>query len=239
MKDLDWLREEVIKISENWTENIRGDFAKGLDRAVGHTVKLIDQLDKMVSMDELNKLKEKNHHLKEQLNEQETLSPEWIDGNKTTYIRIKDDAYYVPVYKLQNLLVPKQELPVIPKFVADWVESRDYYNVYKVLQDLSAPGSPHASKDVRNWIFRNQENVEKFVRAWLDGYTVEEEQKYYVLNTEGETMIRKSDSRIRTSSGFKMRNGFKNENYKFTEKEIKYYEQRDWPFAVKVEELEE
>lgn len=122
----------------------------------------------------------------DQLDEPEMLSENWI-GQKSIDTHVDTLSGEVQVTfrmdDLQNLVVPKQELPVVPKFVADWIESLDYYNVYKVLQDLSAPGSPHASKDVRNWIFRNQENVEKFVRAWLDGFTVEEEQKY-VIDTD-------------------------------------------------------
>ena len=176
-----------------------------------------------------------------QLDEPETLSEHWIEQKSIdTHVDTANGDIQVTFIldDLQNLLVPKQELPVIPKFVADWVESRDYYNVYKVLQDLSAPGSPHASKDVRNWIFRNQENVEKFVRAWLDDYEVEEEQLYYVLNSEGETMIRKNDSGVGTSSGFKIKNWLNNESYKLTEQEIKDYDPRFWPFAVKVEEVE-
>ena len=95
--------------------------------------------------------------------------------------------------QLEEPEVLSQELPAIPQSVADWIESRDYCNVFKALQDLSASGSPHASKDVRNWIFCNQENVEKFVRAWLDGYTLEEEQKYYALIKGHELLEGKGD----------------------------------------------
>lgn len=102
---------------------------------------------------------------------------DWLDNNEfydhitaETVLERAVDKGELSYYGTKYLVI---EAPIIPKYVADWVESRDYYNVYKVLQDLSAPGSPHASKDVRNWIFRNQENVEKFVRAWIDGYEVE------------------------------------------------------------------
>ena len=119
----------------------------------------------------------------EQLDEPEVLSHKWI-GQKSIDTHVDTANGDIQVTFILddplNLLVPKQELPVIPQSVADWIESRDYYNVYKTLQDLSASGSPHASKDVRNWIFCNEENAEKFVRAWLDGYTVEKEQKYYL-----------------------------------------------------------
>ena len=112
---------------------------------------------------------------KKEITEEQVIN--WLNNNEfydhitaETVLERAVDKGELSYYGTKYLVI---EAPIIPKYVADWVESRDYYNVYKVLQDLSAPGSPHASKDVRNWIFRNQENVEKFVRAWIDGYEVE------------------------------------------------------------------
>lgn len=45
VNDLEWLKEEVMKISENFNGDGRSFFANGLDRAVGETVKLIDQIE--------------------------------------------------------------------------------------------------------------------------------------------------------------------------------------------------
>src|SRR5699024_12079491 len=44
-----------------------------------------------------------------QLDEPEVLSQEWLDENKSSWTKLKIDGYYIPVEKLQNLLVPKQE----------------------------------------------------------------------------------------------------------------------------------
>ena len=43
------------------------------------------------------------------LDEPEVLSLEWLDENKSSWTKSKVDGYYIPVEKLQNLLVPKQE----------------------------------------------------------------------------------------------------------------------------------
>lgn len=175
-----------------------------------------------------------------QLDEPEVLSDKWIDEHA-----FGDWNEYVYAGDLKEVIVPKQELPVIPKIVADWVESRDYYNVYKVLQDLSAPGSPHASKDVRNWIFRNQENVEKFVRAWLDGYEVEEEQKYILsINITDKASKTNYETFLNKRGIFhSMENeSFNSEEFNWTEEEIKNLESGEIlfeHFATRVEEPEE
>ena len=64
---------------------------------------------------------DKIRELIDQLDEPETLSQEWIEDNK------KDSGvhyigYYVPIGRLQNLLVPKQDKVVVPAFVAEWYE---------------------------------------------------------------------------------------------------------------------
>src|SRR5699024_221286 len=46
-----------------------------------------------------------------QLDEPEALSQEWLDENKSSWTKLKVDGYYIPVQKLQNLLVPKQIKP--------------------------------------------------------------------------------------------------------------------------------
>ncbi|WP_434433804.1 DUF1642 domain-containing protein [Lactiplantibacillus paraplantarum] len=66
------------------------------------------------------------------------------------------------------------ELPVIPKVVADYMkECRNIINLdahsalYEAFDELFG-----ASQDVNYWI---EHNSDVFARAWLDGYTVEED----------------------------------------------------------------
>src|SRR5699024_9955381 len=62
----------------------------------------------------------------EDLDEPETLSQKWIDKHSYNVhiLRTPDgETVAMPRDDLPNLLVPKQELPVIPKFVAEWYES--------------------------------------------------------------------------------------------------------------------
>lgn len=114
------------------------------------------------------------------MSEYEKLDSKWIKENSTLgqFITSKVINFdkFVKADDLQNLLVPKQELPVIPKFVAEWIErNRDRYEnqLFLIGHDFYDNA---IQPDVDDWIFDNEEN---FMRAWLDGYTVKEEQKYY------------------------------------------------------------
>src|SRR5699024_1650490 len=114
-----------------------------------------------------------------QLDEAEVLSQEWLDENKSSWTKLKIDGYYIPVEKLQNLLVPKQEEPVIPKFVAEWYESEgkqsSWWNwFYKWGRD---EGRTELETKTIRWM--QDFNEEAFVNMFLHGYTVEKERKYY------------------------------------------------------------
>ena len=81
---------------------------------------------------------------------------------------------------------------------------------------------------------------EKLARAWLDGYTVDEEQKYYVLGKyDTPILFRDYKSRITESSNLSdIYPKANSEDFEFTEQEIKDYDERYIPFMVPVEEME-
>ena len=70
----------------------------------------------------------------------------------------------------------RQELniPVIPQFVADWIErtKQEKRNLRNAINN--------GGEKIRLW-FLDQENYDLFARAWLDGYEVEEEKRYTVV----------------------------------------------------------
>ena len=75
--------------------------------------------------------------------------------------------------------VLSQELPVIPKFVAEWIKETKPYNSLRVAFEYIAQRKRDNHDDkLAFWV--EEGNSETFARAWLDGYTVEEEQKYYL-----------------------------------------------------------
>ena len=109
-----------------------------------------------------------------QLDEPEVLSQDWIRNNQER----KGVHFFVNVTKLQNLAVPKKELPVIPKYVAEWIiRHRDIFDLYPALRRLE--GNSLTWDQIYKWY---RENTHKFVNAYLTGeYKVEEELLYYAL----------------------------------------------------------
>lgn len=82
-------------------------------------------------------------------------------------------------------LTPKlqqQALPVVPEFVAEWIE-RLKTNDLKPLRNLETYGETGFTEEkLQNILFWISENQEDYMRAWLDGYTVEKPQMFYLKN---------------------------------------------------------
>ena len=64
----------------------------------------------------------------------------------------------------------------IPQFVADWIEEckNDDFHLFGAMEAISSN-----QKKLDYW-FREDDNMELFARAWLDGYEVEKEKQYTV-----------------------------------------------------------
>ena len=128
----------------------------------------------------------------------------------------------------------KQELPVIPKYVADWITRyREKYDLYPALRLLE--NNTFVWGEIYEWY---RMNTRKFVNAYFTGeYEVEDEQKYYVdLDTAAYVAKWKDNDRVDIyTDGISGSDEFE---FHLTEEEIKNYDPRYWPFAVKVEEVE-
>lgn len=90
-------------------------------------------------------------------------------GNKSEYVKI--DA----VIELASELDKPQKV-TIPQFVAEYIEFKKKYDfhIYGAMRGIE----DHYDKRVPEWFYEN--NIETFVRAWIDGYEVEEEKRYLV-----------------------------------------------------------
>lgn len=64
----------------------------------------------------------------------------------------------------------------IPQFVAEYIEFKKKYDfhVYGAMREIE----DHYDKRVPEWFYEG--NIETFIRAWLDGYTVKKEKRYRV-----------------------------------------------------------
>ena len=106
-----------------------------------------------------------------------------IFGNKNKYIEI--DA----AIELASELDEPQKVK-IPKFVADWIEEckNDDFHLFGAMEEMSLH-----QKKLDYW-FREDDNMELFARAWLDGYEVEKEPKYTVkIKAVNQYLLRNTD----------------------------------------------
>lgn len=96
----------------------------------------------------------------------------------TIYERINNFADNVSLSKVIEDLneLMESRKPVVPQFVADWIEEckNDDFHLFGAMEEMSLH-----QKKLDYW-FREDDNMELFARAWIDGYTVEEEHKYNV-----------------------------------------------------------
>ena len=80
---------------------------------------------------------------------------------------------------------------VVPQFVANWIEEckNDDFHLFGAMEAISSN-----QKKLDYW-FREDDNMELFARAWLDGYEVEKEKRYTIRfkNIRKETRYLKYD----------------------------------------------
>lgn len=138
------------------------------------------------------------------------------------YILKKYDEFHKPV--------------VIPDFVAEWIESPD--------RDLDNMYIWEEPKNVYEWTFGEGDSLENsrykdLLDAIDNGYEVEDEQKYYVINNQNYFLLAKDKSHgfvFSTGGNSKLGNTDNiSATFKLTEQEIKDYDERYMAFAIPVE----
>ncbi|EOD9641259.1 DUF1642 domain-containing protein [Listeria seeligeri] len=156
-------------------------------------------------------------------------------------------GYGKPRWINEGRLIPLTPLPVVPQFVADWIEKKkENGDDLLVALDKNWQGMEDS---VRDWFDAEKERYELFARAWLDGYEIEQEPLYYVmlpylswngsyslpdtLNTY--LMLNEVSKHTQIAS-----NNIEYGNWiaRITEKQIKAIDERYWAFAVPAEEVE-
>lgn len=137
----------------------------------------------------------------------------------------------------------EQEKATIPKFVADWIEE------CKAKEKRLLTALLYTPEKVNSWV-DNSENQELFARAWLDGYTVEEEKKYKItlLNrNDGDLYLVNQNADLADKYGhfspvvllFTKCTNFSKKCYELTKKEVVSYD-FGWVFdcpGVQIEEV--
>lgn len=176
----------------------------------------------------------------DQLDESEVLSPEWVEDN-TFVVTDEDGDDYAVVEnrKLKDKLVSKQELPVIPRYVADFIEARKHVFINTLQHVFHRAMENRVSElfeEEYDWV---RHHSETFARAWLDGYTVADEPLYYVINNQNYFLLAKDKGHgfvFSTGGNSKLGNTDNiSATFKLTEQEIKDYDERYMAFAIPVE----
>lgn len=136
--------------------------------------------------------------------------------------------------------------PVIPQSVAEYIEHQknEDYHLLGAMAEIRS----HKNKEIDEW-FTDDDNMELFARAWLDGY-VEEEKKYKItlLNrNDGDLYLVNQNANLADKYGhfspvvllFTKCTNFSEKCYKLTKKEVVSHD-FGWVFdctGVEVEEV--
>ena len=167
VKDIEWLKKEFDDLFNGKTiltvgRSVVDEILNQLDESeVKRLEKKIKELDSF--NDELIR---DNNQLRNELDNQEVLSEEWIDENKK-YNNVHDIGYYIPVEKLQKLLVSKQEVTIDKEDAENIVQYKEMgWTLSHLINDYG--------EDARH--------DELLAKAWLayPNIEVEEEQKYII-----------------------------------------------------------
>lgn len=91
---------------------------------------------------------------------------------------------YYRTIAYENILKDLEQLDepqkvTIPQFVEDLIEyaKRSDWDLEDTFQDIAGNDE---SSDIYQWYYSDSDNMDTFARAWLDGYEVEKEKRYYV-----------------------------------------------------------
>lgn len=146
------------------------------------------------------------------------------------------------VNKLIDQLDEPQK-PVIPQFVADYIEKWKHKGL--TIYEWFTFGNNDIDEDIDKWLYNNtiEENRRReylLIEAIRNGYEVEKEKLYHVVNGENYFMLRKDDGLVVTVVTMQVSPAMSRDKYgkdtrfMLTEKEIKDYDERYFAFAEDV-----
>lgn len=76
----------------------------------------------------------------------------------------------------------QQALPVVPSFVAEWIEILKTKGLKPLKNPETYGETGFTEEKIQNIVFWISEHQEDYMRAWLDCYTVEKPQLFYLKN---------------------------------------------------------
>lgn len=164
--------------------------------------------------------------------------------------RVYGEKFYVALDDVLDLVKQLDEpKPVqVPQFVAEIIE---YYKGQNATLYDALRGK-NFNKQYNEWLMNEQDAYNKVARAWLDGYTIEEEKKYKItlLNrNDGDLYLVNQNADLGDKYGhfspvvllFTKCTNFSEKCYKLTKKEVVSYD-FGWVFdcpGIKIEEVKD
>lgn len=120
------------------------------------------------------------------MNKQEALKR--IEAQKETLIKLTGWAVYVYIEELIKSIDEPHKV-TIPQVIAEYIEQKkdDDYHLLGAMIEIRS----HKNKEIDEWFeFKEDDNMETFARAWIDGYEVEKEKRYLVSLKNGQPLVR-------------------------------------------------
>ncbi|UMU17987.1 DUF1642 domain-containing protein [Lactococcus lactis] len=188
----------------------------------------------MARKDYIEKITQNLEHLtKDELKDVATLT----NAQFGVRLKVAEKEYWEKEVEAIKSQLQQQALPVVPECVAEFIEDckKEGDCLFGIFAD--ATRVEHDMPDlVYFWLGDEGNNDELFARAWLDGYTVEKPQLFYIELPNVYGLKNKvSVSKVENGTIVEFSNG-KNYALKLTEQEIKSIDERYWQFAVPVED---
>lgn len=199
-----------IKSKRRMWESYNNEYSRGLNEAFIYAEGLIDQLDEPTS----------------QLSEK--------DSKESAYDEVMDKAIKSARVKITKRVkgMLESQRPAIPDYVAEWIEDykeQGYSAINAVFNIVRGAEDLYMEEYLR-------ENLRTFIDAWDNGYTIEKEKKYYVMDNR-RLLLTKVDEKVVSVTSYVV--GSKESivvDDELTEQEIKDYDERYMVFAEEVTE---
>ncbi|KZK10645.1 DUF1642 domain-containing protein [Lactococcus cremoris] len=86
--------------------------------------------------------------------------------------------------QMKLLKLQQQALPVVPECVAEWIEILKTKGLKPLKNPETYGETGFTEEKLQNIVFWISEHQEDYMRAWLDGYTVEKPQLFYLKHID-------------------------------------------------------
>lgn len=233
MKDILWL-ERNLEYVIAWWENKGGSDAEIRVESYREILGLIREL------------------------EIQPLTEKWIDGNSSlTTDENEEEDWTVKAEKLRKVFIFNEEgyeqylvdkaiksgelinhgeeyyvtkKPLIPQYVADYIEGKRVLNLYGGFQKLYN----EENRDVYSWVFR-ESNLDEFIIAWQFGYEVEVNKFIIKDSSENILLMKRDNGEVVPYDSEEVKND-DSITIELTEEEVRSVDGRYWLFHEQVKE---